>query len=60
MIINPSSDMSQLTIDDLVLSDAGQYLCFADLQNPGLQITSSAATLVIQSKVTTALILRLV
>ena len=50
MITNPSSGMSQLTIDELVLSDAGQYVCFADLQNPVVQRTSSAATLVIQSK----------
>ena len=50
MITNPSSGMSQLTISDLVPSDAGQYVCFADFQNPGLQITSLPSTLVIQSK----------
>ena len=50
IITNPSSGRSDLTINDLVLSDAGQYVCFADLQNPGLQITSLLSTLVIQSK----------
>jgi len=50
MITSPSSGMSQLTIEDLVPSDAGQYVCSADLQNPELQLSSSPATLVIQSK----------
>ena len=50
MITSPSSGMSQLTIEDLVPSDAGQYVCFADLQNPELQRTSLPSTLVIQSK----------
>ena len=49
-ITSPSSGMSQLTIEDLVPSDAGQYVCFADLQNPVAQRTSLPATLVIQSK----------
>ena len=44
MITSPSSGMSQLTIEDLVPSDAGQYVCSA------AQRTSSPATLVIQSK----------
>ena len=50
MITSPSSGMSQLTIEDLVPSDAGQYVCFADLQNPVAQNMSSPATLVVQSK----------
>ena len=49
-ITSPSSGMSQLTIEDLVPSDAGQYVCSADLQNPVAQRTSSPDTLVIQSK----------
>ena len=50
MITSPSSGMSQLTIEDLVPSDAGQYVCFADLQNPELQRTSLPSTLVILGK----------
>ena len=50
MITNPSSGRSELTINDLVPSDAGQYVCFADLQNPVLVRTSLPATLAIQSK----------
>ena len=50
VITSPSSGMSQLTINDLVPSDAGQYVCFADFQSPGVQRTSLPSTLVIQSK----------
>ena len=44
-----ASNRSRLDIEDLVPSDAGDYTCSMQLQNPARQVTD-IATLAIQSK----------